>query len=106
MATRKNVPASVVRTWAAEQGIEVGSRGRLHPDVVKAFHKANKSKRYEPKVAEAPTVTVKVKTKDKNGRNRSKDVTVTTAEARKILGHEKGKRGRFSKAALAEALSN
>lgn len=108
MASRKNVPASTVRAWAAENGVATGSRGRLHPDVTEAFHKANPRLRYEPKIAEAPTVTVKVPTTDKRGRNRTKAMTIPATEARSLAGDLAGKRGRLSEAAVervAEALA-
>jgi len=109
MATRKNVPASAVRAWfatAQPEGVKApGSRGRLHPETVAAFHKANKSMRYEAaSEAQKPTITVGVKSLDKSGRATTKKVTVTTEAARDLLGHEKGKRGRFNKADLALAL--
>jgi hypothetical protein len=111
MATRKNVPASTVRSWFAEakpEGVPApGSRGRLHPDTIAAFHKANPRLRYETaSEAEKPTVTVPgVVSLDKAGRKVSKTVTLTTEQARAALGHPAGKRGRFSKDTLALALS-
>lgn len=105
MASRKNVSASVVRTWAKENGVEVGARGVIAPSVIKAFRKANPKHTYEPKVAEARTVTVDVKTKDSRGRNRTAKRTLTLPEARALLGAE-GKRGRISTARLSEVLSD
>lgn len=105
MSARKNVPAAAVRTWAREAGLAVGARGILDPAIVKAFHKANKGKVYEPKVAEGRTVTVSVATTDSRGRNRTAKRTVSLTEARKVLGAE-GKRGRISTKRLAEALSD
>lgn len=110
MATRKNVPASTVRNWfttAAPADIPApGSRGRLHPDTIAAFHKANPRMRYETgSEAEKATVTVPVTGLDKNGRKYTKQVTVTTEQARAALGHPEGKRGRFNKGDLALALS-
>ena len=110
MATRKNVPARTVREWFANAqpaGVPApGSRGRLHPETIEAFHKANKGLRYETaSEAEKPTISVRVPFTDKRGRKNSKVMTVTTEYARTLLGHEKGKRGRFSKDALAEALA-
>lgn len=107
---RKNVPASTVRSWFAEaqpEGVPApGSRGRLHPETIEAFHKANKGLRYETaSEAEKPTITVKVPAKDKRGRNITKTMTVTTEYARTLLGHDKGKRGRFNRDALVSALS-
>ena len=119
MASKKNVTASEVRAWARENlssipvaghasvmgkdGTGERVRGRLNPVVVAAFNKANKSKTYAEKVAESRTVEFTVPAQDKRGRNISRKVTITTDEARTLLGHEKGKKGRFSKSALAEA---
>jgi hypothetical protein len=112
MATRKNVPARTVREWFAgldpkPEGVPApGSRGRLHPTTIEAFHKANKGLRYETaSEAEKPTITVKVPAKDARGRNITKTMTVTTEYARNLLGHEKGKRGRFDREALVNALT-
>lgn len=106
MAAKKNVSASVVREWAKANDLKVGARGRLNPDAVKAFHKANKGKVYvAASDAEKRTVTVKVQKVDSKGRKSMRPVTITTAEARKVLGHEPGKRGRISLEALSEALS-
>lgn len=115
MASRKNVSASIVREWAASpEGTAAlnaagakfpGSRGRLDPSTVAAFHKANPRSRYETaSEAEKPTITVPVVMLDKAGRKTTKSVTVTTAYARTLLGHEAGRRGRFDKSTLALAL--
>lgn len=37
------VAPSVIRAWAREAGFEVGERGRLHADVIAAYHRANPS---------------------------------------------------------------
>lgn len=111
MATKKNVPASTVRAWFAEktpEGVPTpGSRGRLHPDTIAAFHKANPRLRYETaSEAEKPVIEVKgVESIDKAGRRQVRTVTLTTEQAREALGHPKGKRGRFNKSDLALALS-
>lgn len=110
MATRRNVPAASVRSWFAEaapEGVPApGSRGRLHPDTIAAFHKANPRLRYETaSEAEKPTITVPVVTLDKAGRKRTEQRTLTTEQAREALGHPKGKRGRFAKSDLSLALS-
>lgn len=113
MASRKNVPASAVRAWFAEakpEGVPApGSRGRLHPDTIKAYNKANKGKVYETaSKAELPTVTVPVVSLDKAGRKTTRQVTVTTREARELLGqvdaNGKATRGKFNKGTLSLAL--
>lgn len=118
--SRKNVSAAEVRAWAVENLSSIpeeghksvlgaagdGSkvRGRLHPEVIKAFHKANKGKVYETASdAEKPTVTVRITGKDKNGRNRPVTETLLTSEARALLG-ETGKKGRFNMTALTAAV--
>lgn len=120
MATRKNVPAKTVRAWAKDNlssipkvghasvmgkdGTGERVRGRLHPEVIAAFKKANKSMTYETASdAERPTVTVTIKATDSAGRPRSKKVTLLTTEARALLG-QTGKKGRFNMAALTEAV--
>ena len=110
MSARKNVAAAAVRSWfneAKPEGIPTpGSRGRLHPDTIAAFHKANPRLRYETaSEAEKPTITVPVVSLDKAGRKVTKSVTLTTEAARAALGHPKGKRGRFAKSDLSDVLS-
>ena len=110
MATRKNVPAAEVRNWfneAKPEGVPApGSRGRLHPDTIAAFHKANPRLRYETaSEAEKPTITVPVTGLDKAGRKTTRQVTLTTEAARAALGHPKGQRGRFNKGDLSDVLS-
>lgn len=108
MSHKKNVPAKVVRTWLIENAPEanVGARGRLRPEQVAVFHKNNKGLRYVPESdAEKRTITVPVRKVDRLGRASTRQVTVTTEEARKILGQE-GRKGRFNRALLSEALSN
>lgn len=101
----KSVSAAVVRAWANENNVTIGARGVLNPEAVKAFHKANKGKRYAPASdAEKRTVTVPVKVLDSVGRASTRPVTVTTAHARDLLGHPKGKRGRIAKDMLSLAL--
>lgn len=117
MASRKNVSASMVRDWLnsdegqdalrnADVDTTVGSRGRHKPEQLAVFHKANPRLRYETaSEAEQPTITVPVTTLDKAGRKRTEQRTLTTAEARAVLGHPSGKRGRFAKDDLSLALS-
>lgn len=116
MASRKNVPASAVREWAATaEGSKAlteanakfpGSRGRLDPTTLAVFHKGNPRLRYETaSEAEKPTITVPVTGLDKNGRKTTRKVTLTTDAARAALGHPKGRRGRFNVADLSDVLS-
>jgi len=117
MATRKNVPASAVRDFArTDAGAAAikaagakfpGSRGRIDPSTLTVFHKENPRLRYETaSEAEKPTVEVSgVVSLDKAGRKTSRTVTLTTEQARSVLGHPAGKRGRFAKSDLALALS-
>lgn len=112
---RKNVPAARVREWAATpegaKAIEKaeakfpGSRGRLDPSTIAAFHKANPRERYETGAAEHATVTVPVVTLDKAGRKRTKEVTITTSEARAALGQPTSQRGRLPLGDLSDVLS-
>lgn len=116
MATRKNVPASAVRNFAASpEGVKAlteagakfpGSRGRIDPTTIAVFHKANPRMRYETaSEAEKATITVAVTSLDKNGRKYTRKVTLTTDAARAALGHPKGKRGRFNHDDLSAVLS-
>lgn len=113
--SKKNVSAATVRAWARENvalipegaraGLGENARGRLHPEIQKAFAKANKGKGYEPKVAESQTLTVPVTTLDKNGRKTTVKRTITTAEARVALGQPTSTRGRIPMNTLADVLS-
>lgn len=117
MASKRNVSASIVREWLlsdagqnalrnADVTTVVGKRGRHKPEQVAVFHKGNPRLRYETaSEAEKPTITVPVTTLDKAGRKRTEQRTLTTAEARAVLGHPAGKRGRFAKADLSDVLS-
>lgn len=113
---RKNISAQVVRNWlvseagqkalkAADVTQEVGKRGRHKPEQVAVFHKNNKGLRYEPTVAEAPTVEVRYPSKDAKGRNISRKKTLTNAEARRILGQPTSTKGKIPLKRLAEALA-
>lgn len=115
MAARKNVPAAEVRSWgranvslvpeAARAGLGENARGRIHPDLLAAFRKANPRKDYAVKVAESRTVTVPVVMLDKAGRKTTRKATIATSEARAALGHDAGRRGRISMADLSDVLS-
>ena len=105
---RKIVPATArqVREFFAEnshmlpEGVTIGERGRLHPEVVDTFNRES-GMRYD--VGNRPTVTVPVPTKDAIGRNRTKMVSVDYQQARKLAGKHAGKRGYLSEVALSEA---
>lgn len=113
--SKKNVSAAAVRSWAREninlipedarKCLGETARGRLHPEVTKAFAKANKGKAYEAKVAEAPTLTVPVVTLDSRGRKTTVKRTLTTAEARTALGQPTNRKGRIPLNDLSDVLS-
>lgn len=49
--------AADVRAWARENDMEVGARGRIHPDVIEAFNKAHgkgRKQRVYTRPAEGP----------------------------------------------------
>lgn len=111
---RKNVSTAAVRSWARENidlipegdaRVCLGdtARGLLHPEVVKAFRKANKSKTYEAGAAEEKTVTFRGAFTDARGRRNTKAVTLTVSEARALLGHEPGRKGRLPMGKVQEA---
>jgi len=86
MSTRKPVSTATVRAWgrehmdlipeAGQKCLNPDARGRLHSTVRAAFLKANKSKTYVERTAEAPTMTVRVPFVDAKGRRNTKAVTV------------------------------
>jgi len=104
MAARKTVSAARVREWFASakpEGVPTpGSRGRLHPETVKAFHAANPREKYVLGTKDESTVAVKVSKNTKAGKARSRTVQVPVAEARRLAGESAGKRGRLSAEAL------
>jgi hypothetical protein len=81
---------------ALPEGVKIGSRGRIHPDAVKAFNRAKRGKvKYEVGVrAEALTVVT-----DADG----KAVKVPTSVLRSL---STGKRGRFSREVIDAALAS
>lgn len=90
-------PASAVRAWAAEQGIEVGKRGRLAPEVVKAYNAKHGLKYKEAQHVE----TVEVTAKPEKGRKITRKVNVAMVrEAALDAGVPVGKRGRISEQVL------
>lgn len=90
-------PASAVRAWAAEQGIEVGKRGRLAPQVVKAYNASHGLKYREAQHVE----TVEVTAKPEKGRKITRRVNVAMVrDAARDAGVPVGKRGRISEQVL------
>jgi hypothetical protein len=102
MAKRRSVGGSEVRTWAKEQGREVGTRGRFSDDLVKDFHKANTAVRYEPN--HVPTRKISGTRVTESGRKVPVTVTATLSEVRAFAQAEGlpiGKRGRVGADVLA-----
>lgn len=102
MARRVEVSGSEVRAFAKAEGIEVGARGRFSKELVDAFHKANKGKRYMPN--HVPTRKISGTRETANGRKVPVTVTATLAEVRafaKDAGLPIGARGRVSRPVLA-----
>lgn len=111
MASSKIVTASVVRTWAKEnlstidglpEGYEVGTRGRLHPAIRKAFD-AQRGVRYEVGHKQPKTVKVTAVRTTDNGRKVPVTKHVNISEARKAAqkaGVPVGERGMLNKAIL------
>ena len=79
-STRLSAPADV-RAWAIEQGMTVGTRGVLAPQVIKAFNKAHKSAPYRTSEFK-PTVVVKATKIGSNGRKVAVRKNVNVADAR------------------------
>lgn len=108
MASRKAVGADAVRAWFAEaqpEGVRApGKRGRLHPETIEAFEKANPNRRYVVGTASqsVPTVTVVVPGTDKNGKSRPRKRTLPVSEVRALAGVE-AQRGRLPQEALTKA---
>jgi hypothetical protein len=46
-----------IRVWARENGIEVGQRGRLHPDVLAKYTKAQDDQASRPEITKTATKT-------------------------------------------------
>lgn len=95
---KKSASASEVREWAREQGVAVGKRGRLAPDVVKAYNAAHRIKHVEA----AHVETVEVTAKPEKGRAITRRVNISQArEAAREAGVEVGARGRLPKSVLS-----
>jgi len=103
------VPASTVRAWAranvesipegARAGLGETARGRLHPEIVKAFTAANPGQTYETGAAETPTVEVPAF--NKKGNRTGRTVSLPRSEVRALVGAA-GK-GRIPEALLLQA---
>lgn len=52
--TDTDVTAADVRAWARSKGMEVGARGRIHPDVIAAYNKGRKGPNQYVRPVEAP----------------------------------------------------
>ena len=93
----KQVVASTVRAWAVEQGLTVGSRGRLDPKVREAFEKAHKGQKYTEGNKSPKTVKVTATSVSAKGRKTPVTKVVDIAEARaaaQAAGVSVGARGR------------
>jgi hypothetical protein len=43
---KRQVPASTVRTWAQDRGLQVGQRGHLSREVVRQFNRAHRKQEF------------------------------------------------------------
>lgn len=98
--TIKTASPAAVRAFAKEAGIRVGVRGRLNPEAVEAFNKANRAKRVQYKEA-AHVETVEVKAFKVNSRGGKTPIRkqVSVPEVRKAAlaaGVQVGERGRIA----------
>ena len=95
---KATAPASAVRAWATENGIETGSRGRLAPDVIKAYNAKHGLKYREAQHVE----TIEVTAKPEKGRKVTRRVNVAMVrDAAREAGVPVGKRGRISDEVLS-----
>lgn len=88
-----------VRAWAVANGHPVGTRGRIHPDTIKAYNKTHAVKYVEAGFVKTSERVVKV-----GGRKRTRKVS--EAQARVILaaaGVKFGRRGPLSAALVQQA---
>ena len=118
---KRNVSAATVRAWAADNLKSISEeghlsltgrngvvRGRLHPKVIEAFNRANKSQKYDPSVKtpnEATLIKQTIMVESKSGRKTPRTVTMTAQEVR-TLTKTTGTVGRIPtalKVAAAEA---
>lgn len=88
---RVTASPSAVRAWAREQGMQVGTRGKFSPDLIKAYNAANGVKYVEGQ--HVPTVRHSVKP----AKGRTVTRTINPRDARAwaaAAGLTVGKRGR------------
>jgi len=103
----KATPAADVRAYFAErpdalpEGVTIGQRGRLHPDVVAVFNQRHPKRSYILGAKAERTIPVKVTLQNKKGQDYTKTVNVPVSEVRAEAGTA---RGRLPKAA-AEAVA-
>lgn len=112
-STRKPVSARTIREAfqngefeapeVAHKSLAKGARGRLHPEGVKAYLKANRGATYSEKSdAEALAVEVPYTKRNKRGHRLSRTATLPVSEVRRLAGIE-GRRGRLPKSAIEVA---
>lgn len=104
----KFTPASAadVRAFAVEVGIPVGKRGRLAPEVVKAFNTAHNAKggprlKY---VEAAETEFRKVTYKNAKGRTVTRNVSLRAAREHAGTAHRQGRTPQAALVAYARTL--
>ncbi len=95
MASKKIVSADVVRAWASEQGLTVGKRGRLAPEVREAFAEAHPKQKYVVGHKTPKTETVVAKRQGKPPVRRNV-VAAEVRQAAAAAGVPVGKRGRLT----------
>lgn len=101
LTVQASATAAQVRAFAAENGIEVGTRGRLNPAAIKAYNKVHGLKYREGKFVK--TTTFKVR--DSKGHLRTRQISPKAARALLVAeGFPVGKRGRVSAAAVQAAV--
>lgn len=102
MAKKIEVGASEVRTWATEQGLTTGSRGRFSAELIEAFHAAHPRRVYSPNLP--VSVTVKGTRVSESGYKTPVSRKTTLGEVRAFAlaeGLSVGKRGRVSQEVLS-----
>lgn len=93
MSKRTASPAEV-RSFAVAAGLQVGSRGRFSPEVVRAFNKAHKGLKYT-EAAFKPLQ--KVTAKPGKGTPRTRNINIAEARAwANANGYNVGERGRLA----------